>query len=139
MTSLQFSPLFFLIYCAIETGRFLQRLLSFVFLFSALQTASRFNGEKKWKISAGVDFNLHLHEYFSPYFSIVLVILNISDGTSTHLYIKKYSINHSRIPTLLGGSTRVSRSVTRQDGLIWVGSCGHVSTYCRLTIEGLTL
>ena len=65
MTSLQFSPLFFLIYCAIETGRFLQRLLSFVF-FSALQTAGRFNGETKWKISAGVDFNLHLHEYFSP-------------------------------------------------------------------------
>ena len=49
------------------------------------------------------------------------------------------SINQSGIPTLLGGPTRVSRRVTRQEGLTWVGSCGDVNTYCRLTVEELTL
>ena len=42
-------------------------------------------------------------------------------------------------PTLLDGSTRVSRRATRQERLTRVGSCSHVNTYCRLTIEGLTL
>ena len=60
-------------------------------------------------------------------------------GLSTLLYMK--------ISAKYGASTRVymksreqsSRRVTWQEGLTRVGSCGHVNTYCRLKVEGLTL
>ena len=54
-------------------------------------------------------------------------------------FTQRNSINHSGIPTLLGRSTWVSRRVTRNKGLTRVGSCNHVNTYCKLSVEGLTL
>ena len=89
-----------------------------------------------WKIPLSLKYLQRLLQFVVFQFYEQTVISAQGD-CSTRFYMKKFKNNG--IPTAPGGSARVSRRVTPQEGPTQVGSDSHVNTYCRLTIKGLTL